>query len=107
MSSEYVKNLTAQNFDAAIASGLVLVDFWAPWCNPCRTMSPIIDTVAERMAGKATFAKVNTDESPELPARFGIRSIPTLILFKDGIEVANHSGLIRAEDLMGLINRHL
>ena len=107
MSSESVKELTSATFDFETASGLVLVDFWAPWCAPCRMMAPIFDTVAEKLAGKATFVKVNIDESPDLPARFGIRSIPTLLLLKDGVEVDTHTGVMRPDDLMGMINRNV
>ncbi len=106
MSSESVKELTSATFDSETASGLVVIDFWAPWCAPCRMMAPIFETVAEKLGGKAKFAKVNIDESPDIPARFGIRSIPTLLLLKDGVEADTHTGVMRPDDLMGMINRN-
>ncbi|MFA7368351.1 MAG: thioredoxin [Kiritimatiellales bacterium] len=85
--SDQVKELNAANFDTTIASGTVLVDFWAPWCGPCKMQAPILDKVATKVGGKAVIAKVNVDESPALAAKFGVRSIPTLILFKNGQKV--------------------
>ena len=106
MSAEFVTELTSDTFDSETANGLVLVDFWAPWCAQCRMMSPIVDVVAEKMKNTAKFAKVNIDECPDLPARFGIRSIPTLLLLKNGAEVDTHTGVMRPDDLMGMINRN-
>lgn len=75
--------LTAENFSVA-KEGVALVDFWAPWCGPCRMLSPVIDELANEFDGKAKICKVNTDEQGDLSAQFGVRSIPTLIFFKDG-----------------------
>jgi thioredoxin 1 len=88
-----VKELNAENFGATIASGTVLVDFWAPWCGPCKMQGPILDKVAAKVGDKAVIAKVNVDESPALAAQFGVRSIPTLILFKDGLKVRDFIGV--------------
>jgi thioredoxin 2 len=87
--------LDAAAFDAhAIqASFPVLVDFWAPWCGPCRMMAPHLDRLAADARTRLQVAKVNTDEQPQLAAKFGIRSIPTLILFRHGVEIARQSGL--------------
>jgi thioredoxin 1 len=91
--SDKVKELNADNFDTAIASGIVLVDFWAPWCGPCKMQGPILDKVAEKIGDKAVIAKVNVDASPALAAKFGVRSIPTLILFKNGEKVKDFIGV--------------
>ena len=76
--------LTSENFDSTVSDGVVLIDFWAPWCGPCRMIAPVIDELAEEYEGKAKICKVNTDEQQELAMRFGIRSIPTIIFMKNG-----------------------
>jgi thioredoxin 1 len=91
--SDKVKDLNASNFSETIASGTVLVDFWAPWCGPCKMQTPILDKVADKIGDKAVIAKVNVDENAPLAARFGVRSIPTLILFKDGQKVRDFIGV--------------
>lgn len=76
--------LTASNFEATVNSGIAVVDFWAPWCGPCRMVAPIIEELAEEYEGKAKICKVNTDEEQDLAVKFGIRSIPTILFLKDG-----------------------
>ncbi len=76
--------LTGADYEATIAEGVSLVDFWAPWCGPCRMIAPVIEELAEDFDGKAKICKVNTDEEQEIAVKFGIRSIPTIIFFKDG-----------------------
>jgi thioredoxin 1 len=90
--SDSIVQLNTESFDATIKQGVVLVDFWAPWCGPCLMQTPILEEVAGLVAGKATIAKVNVDEAPELAGRFGIRSIPTLLIFKDGKPVKEFVG---------------
>jgi thioredoxin 1 len=91
--SDKVLELTADNFNDTIASGTVLVDFWAPWCGPCKMQAPILDKVAEAVGDKAVITKVNVDENAPIAAQFGVRSIPTLILFKDGEKVQDFIGV--------------
>jgi len=87
--------LTTETFDATLANTdqPVLVDFWAEWCGPCKMMSPILDQLATEQAGRATIAKVDIDAFPDLQARFGIRAIPTLIVFKNGQPVSTITGV--------------
>lgn len=84
-----VKTITADNFDSEVlkAEKPVLVDFWAPWCAPCKMIGPIIDGLAEENAAKLTVAKLNVEENPSLAAQYGVRGIPTLLFFKGGQEV--------------------
>jgi len=79
-------HLTEQNFDETLAAhpGLLMVDFWAEWCGPCRAVAPVLDELARESAGRVTLAKVNVDENPGLAARYGIRSIPTILFLKQG-----------------------
>ncbi|EJF07542.1 thioredoxin [Thiovulum sp. ES] len=86
--------LTDATFTSTIAEGVTLVDFWAPWCGPCRMIAPIIEELAEEYDGKAKIAKVNTDEEQQTAIQFGIRSIPTLIIFKDGQAVDQIIGAV-------------
>ena len=77
-------DLDTAGFDAQVKSGITLVDFWAPWCGPCRMQTPILERLAPQVAGRAVIAKVNVDENQDLAVRFNVMSIPTILVFKDG-----------------------
>ena len=100
-------NLNKDNFEKSIANGVALVDFWAEWCGPCKMRLPIIEEFSSEMEGKATIGKVNVDEELELAQSFGIQSIPTLILFKDGKPVKKLVGLHSKESLYEEVNQVL
>lgn len=88
------KHISDGDFDKEVlgADGPVLVDFWAEWCGPCKQLSPVLDEIAEEMKSRLTVAKVNIDQNPEAPVKYGVRGIPTLILFKNGEAVATKVG---------------
>lgn len=87
MASEKIIDLTDQTFDKAIGDGLTLVDFWAAWCAPCLALSPTMDDLAETYPEKLTVAKVDIDSNPKIPVKYGIRGIPTVMLFRNGEQV--------------------
>jgi thioredoxin 2 len=91
-------HLTAANFDQHVANSEVpvVVDFWAPWCGPCRAMAPVFEQAARRVEPNARFAKLNTDDAQDIAVRLGIRSIPTLMVFKGGRETARQPGAMNA-----------
>jgi thioredoxin 1 len=101
--------VTDQSFpsDVLQAKGPVLVDFWAEWCGPCRAIGPKLEEIAGEMAGKITVAKVNVDENPETPSKYGVRGIPTLIVFKDGKEVEQIVGNHPKENIVDLLKKHM
>ena len=84
-----VKHFSNDTFQSEVlqVSGPILVDFWAPWCGPCKMLGPVIDGLADELSGKAVVGKVNIDDEPDLAAKYGVVTIPTIILFKDGQEV--------------------
>jgi thioredoxin len=85
----------------------VLVDFWAPWCSPCQAIAPIVEELAEEYSGKINFAKLNVDESPLIPSRYGIHSIPTLLLLKDGKPIQQVVGLKPKKELKQVLEQAL
>jgi len=102
-------NVTDSDFEAKVlkSAGPVLVDFWAEWCGPCRMVGPVLDELATELAGRLTIAKVNVDESPETPGKFGIRGIPTMILFKDGKPAATKVGAMPKTQLLAWIESQI
>lgn len=97
-------HLTQENYDETMQAGLpVLIDFWAVWCMPCTMFSPIIEEAAQKLEDRAIVAKVNIDEQPALAQRFGVMSIPTAVVVKDGKEVNRSVGLVPLENVLALI----
>ena len=109
MASELIKHLSDASFEADVhkASTPVLVDYWAEWCGPCKMIAPILDEVAGTYQGKLQIAKMNVDENREIPAKFGIRGIPTLMLFKDGQLAATKVGAMSKAQLTAFIDQQL
>jgi len=99
--------ITDANLDATIESGVTLVDFWAPWCAPCLMQGPIIQKIAEEYDGRAAVGKLNVDDNPQTPAKFGVMAIPTLILFKDGEKVEQFVGVQSEEKLKAALDAQL
>lgn len=108
MASDKIKNATDQSFSQdVLGSKVALVDFWATWCAPCRALAPVVDEIANQYAGKVNVFKVDIDSNPESPARFGVRGIPTVILFKDGQVVDQVVGAVPKATLENLIQKAL
>ncbi len=109
MANELIKNTTDASFEADVLKSAtpVLVDYWAEWCGPCKMIAPILDEVATAYDGKLKIAKMNVDENREIPAKFGIRGIPTLMLFKNGELAATKVGALSKSQLTAFIDQQL
>ena len=109
MASELIKHVSDASFEADVLNTgtPVLVDYWAEWCGPCKMIAPILDEVAGAYQGKLTIAKMNVDENREIPAKFGIRGIPTLMLFKNGELAATKVGAMSKAQLTAFIDQQL
>lgn len=107
--SEHIHYVTDANFETEVlqSTSPVLVDYWAEWCGPCKMIAPILDEVAKEYAGKLKVAKLNIDENQETPAKYGIRGIPTLMLFKGGNIEATKVGALSKSQLAAFIDSHL
>ncbi len=107
--SEKITNLTNDTFKSAVAASAtpVLVDFWAPWCGPCKAIAPILEELATELDGKLTIAKVNVDDSDAVAAEFNIRAIPTMLLFKNGAVVETIVGMLPKAALKAKLTAHV
>ncbi|HZW67791.1 MAG TPA: thioredoxin [Pseudogracilibacillus sp.] len=102
-----IANVTDQNFSEETADGLVLVDFWAPWCGPCKMIAPVLEEIDGEMGEKVKIVKLNVDENQETAGKYGVMSIPTLLLMKDGNIVDQVIGFQPKEALVNVINKHV
>jgi thioredoxin 1 len=108
MASENIQQVTDSSFDQLVKSPTpVLIDFWAEWCMPCKRIAPTVEQLATDYAGKLTVAKMNVDENPDVPMRFGIRGIPTLMLFKGGELVDQVVGAVDAGTIRKMVDSHV
>jgi thioredoxin 1 len=107
--SEEVLHVTDSDFDEVVvkAKGPVLVDYWAEWCGPCKMIGPVLDEIAEEYKGKLTIAKLNIDENPDSPQHYGVRGIPTLMLFKDGEVEGTKVGALTKTQLAEFIDSNI
>ena len=105
--NKLIVNLNADNFNMTVAKGVVLVDFWARWCQPCLIQAPVLEEVAKKISGKAVIGKINVEYSASLANRFAVQSIPTLILFKNGVETKRLVGVHSKDVLIKIINSEI
>lgn len=102
-----VQEVTDQDFSSKTSDGVVMVDFWAPWCGPCRMVAPVLEDLQKEMAEKVAILKMNVDENPETAMKFGITSIPTLMVFKNGEMVDRTVGAAHKEHYKTILSKHL
>lgn len=102
-----MKIIKSEEFENQTKKGVTVIDFFATWCGPCRMMTPIFESVGQKMNDKATFFKVDVDESEDLARKFGVMSIPTLVILKDGNMIEKHVGLMQADALEQWVNENL
>ncbi|MEH7417212.1 thioredoxin [Neobacillus drentensis] len=102
-----ISHVTDQNFTAETGSGLVLVDFWAPWCGPCKMIAPVLEELDAEMGDKVKITKLDVDDNPQTAANFGVMSIPTLLVFKDGEVVDKVVGFQPKDALAGVLEKHV
>ncbi len=107
--TESVQTFTDGNFEDSVlkSSAVVLVDFWAEWCGPCKRLAPTVDALAVEYAGKVTVGKLNVDENPSVSFKYQVRGIPTLLLFKGGQVVESVVGLAQKDDLKKVLDKHI
>ncbi|MBM3860921.1 MAG: thioredoxin [Verrucomicrobia bacterium] len=109
MASANVVTLSSANFDTEVVKSAVpvLVDFWAEWCGPCKMIAPVLDQIADEQTGKVKIAKLNVDDSPDLAGKFGIRAIPTLLIFQGGVVKEQMVGLLSKKDIQKKLAAYL
>lgn len=107
--SEHINNVSDSSFEQEVlrSAAPVLVDYWAEWCGPCKMIAPVLDEVAEEYAGRLTVCKLNIDENPDTPPKYGVRGIPTLMLFKNGKVEATKVGALTKSQLTAFLEAHL
>lgn len=107
--NDKIKVVTDDSFESDVvnSSQIVLVDFWAPWCGPCKALAPTLDEVADEYDGKIVIAKINIDENNQTPPKYGVRGIPTMLLFKDGVVEATKMGALSKAELSTFIDANI